>query len=160
MRSCVGAAEHGDQPVADERADHVDVAVREVQQLQDPVDHRVAERDQRVDAAVRDPGDQLGDEEVPVHPRGAHTGRRGRSAPRPPCDVLLRRVTYLPFSILKMWNFAPGDVAVRGERERRRRGCVLLRLTFASSARTLSRVGRSRPCTTFEIAVAYAWAST
>ena len=45
------AAEPLDHEVADERPDHVDVAVGEVQQLQDPVDHRVAERDQRVEAA-------------------------------------------------------------------------------------------------------------
>ena len=33
------------------RADHVDVAVREVDELDDAVDHRIAERDERVDAA-------------------------------------------------------------------------------------------------------------
>ena len=32
-------------------ADHVDVAVRKVDELDDAVDHRIAERDQRVDAA-------------------------------------------------------------------------------------------------------------
>ena len=41
--------------VADERAEHEDVAVREVDQLQDAVDHRVAERDQGVDGAERHP---------------------------------------------------------------------------------------------------------
>ena len=44
-------AESGQDTEADERADHVDVAVREVQELQDSVDHRVAERDQRIEAA-------------------------------------------------------------------------------------------------------------
>ena len=44
-----GPPSEREHAVADERADHVDVAVREVQELQDPVDHRVAERDQRVD---------------------------------------------------------------------------------------------------------------
>ena len=66
-RECGRAAEDGDQSEADERADHEDVAVREVQQLEDPVDHRVAEGDQGVDAALGDAHDQLGDEEVPVH---------------------------------------------------------------------------------------------
>ena len=47
------AAEQLQRAEADERADHEDVAVREVQQLQDAVDERVAERDQRVDAAER-----------------------------------------------------------------------------------------------------------
>jgi ankyrin repeat protein len=43
--------------VPDVGADHVDVTVGEVQQLEDPVDHRVPERDQRVDAAERQPVD-------------------------------------------------------------------------------------------------------
>ena len=40
----------------DERAEHEHVAVGEVDQLDDPVDERVAERDQRPDRPVRDPG--------------------------------------------------------------------------------------------------------
>jgi hypothetical protein len=40
--------------IADERSDHEDVAVREVDQLQDAVHHRVAESDERVDRAGSD----------------------------------------------------------------------------------------------------------
>ena len=46
-----GTAKLGQYAVAEERTDHVHVAVREVQELEDPVDHRVPERDQRVEAA-------------------------------------------------------------------------------------------------------------
>ena len=42
-----------------ERADHEDVAMGEVDELDDPVDHRVAERDQRVDRADREGVDGL-----------------------------------------------------------------------------------------------------
>ena len=49
-----GQAEgHGHDPHRHEGADHEDVAVGEVDQLDDPVDHRVAEGDQRVDRAER-----------------------------------------------------------------------------------------------------------
>ena len=44
--------------------DHEDVAVREVEELQDAVDERVAERDQRVDAAERQAVDGELDERV------------------------------------------------------------------------------------------------
>jgi len=64
----VRGAEDRHQPVADERPDHEDVAVGEVQELENAVHHRVAERDQRIQRTVRDAGDELGDEEVPVHP--------------------------------------------------------------------------------------------
>ena len=37
---------------------HHDVAMGEVDELQDPVDHRVAERDQRIQAADRQGGHQ------------------------------------------------------------------------------------------------------
>ena len=46
-------AERLQRAVADERADHEDVAVGEVEELEDAVDERVAERDQRVDAPER-----------------------------------------------------------------------------------------------------------
>ena len=46
--------EETEQRRADERAEREDVAVREVDQLDDAVDHRVAQRDQRVDGAVGD----------------------------------------------------------------------------------------------------------
>jgi len=61
-----GAAEHGDDQdhqaapdgvfrhqfahvVTDEGADHEDVGVREIDEAQDAIDHRVAERDERID---------------------------------------------------------------------------------------------------------------
>ena len=45
--------------IGDHCADHVDVAVREVDEAQDAIDHRVAERDQRVEAAPGDAVDEL-----------------------------------------------------------------------------------------------------
>ena len=56
-------AEPLDHEVADVRPDHVQVAVREVEQLQHAVDHRVAQRDQRVERAGGDAVDQLLEEE-------------------------------------------------------------------------------------------------
>src|SRR5919201_578416 len=47
-------AEDRDDPEADERAHHVDVAVGEVEELEDPVHHRLAKGDQGVNVAVRD----------------------------------------------------------------------------------------------------------
>ena len=74
------AAADDEHAVADERADHVDLAVREVQQLEDPVDHRVAERDQRVDAPERQPVDELLNEEVPGPHRRMECGPPERAA--------------------------------------------------------------------------------
>ena len=51
---------------AHESADHVDVSVSEGNQLQYPVDHRVTERNQRVDCAQRDTVDQLLDERTHI----------------------------------------------------------------------------------------------
>ena len=48
------ASEELERAEPDERAHHEDVAVGEVQELEDPVDERVAERDERVDAAERE----------------------------------------------------------------------------------------------------------
>ena len=48
----------------DHRADHHDLAVREVDELDDAVDHRVAQRDDRVDAAERQAVDELLEEDV------------------------------------------------------------------------------------------------
>ena len=45
--------------VAHERAEHEDVAVCEVDQLEDAVHHRVAERDERVDGADGDAIEQI-----------------------------------------------------------------------------------------------------
>ena len=46
-------------PERDERPDHEDLAVGEVDELDDPVDERVAERDQGVDRAVGEPEDEV-----------------------------------------------------------------------------------------------------
>ena len=48
---------HGEE--AEICADHVDVAVREVDELDDTIDHGIAERDQGVDAAERHAVDEL-----------------------------------------------------------------------------------------------------
>ena len=54
---------HGDHP-RDPRAEHEHVAVREVDEPQDAIDHRVAQRDERIQAAdgetVQKGLDQLG----------------------------------------------------------------------------------------------------
>ena len=52
------------EEIAGEGAQHVDVAVREVDEAQHPVHHRVAERDEGVDRAERQPVDQLLEERV------------------------------------------------------------------------------------------------
>ena len=76
------AAKCGEHSVAGERAHHVDLAVREVEELQDPVDHRVAERDQSVDAPERHPVDELLHEEVPVHRSDPLTKNAVRPTPK------------------------------------------------------------------------------
>jgi glutamyl-tRNA reductase len=45
--------------VAEEGADHEDIRVREVNEAQHAVDHRVAERDERVDGAERQAVEEL-----------------------------------------------------------------------------------------------------
>ena len=47
---------------ADERADHENVAVREIDHADNAVDHRVADGDQAVDRTERDAVDELLDE--------------------------------------------------------------------------------------------------
>ena len=111
--------EDGHHPVADVGANHVDVAVGEVQELEDTVHHRVAERDQRIQRAVRDAGDQLGDEEVPVHPQSLRYRKRGAAAsaaaPRH-CDYAT--VLYSPLHDLEDVELGAGDVTIDGELER------------------------------------------
>jgi hypothetical protein len=58
------AAQELERAEADERPDHEHVAVGEVEELQDPVDKRVAERDQRVDAPQRQGVDRELDKSV------------------------------------------------------------------------------------------------
>ena len=66
------------------RADHHDLAVREIDQLDDAVHHRVAERDDGVDAAERQPVDDLLQENVQTGlPRGAPGYVRALAAIRP-----------------------------------------------------------------------------
>jgi hypothetical protein len=48
-----------DDGECDQRADHHHFAVGEIDQPEDAVDHRVAERDQRVDAALDEAVDDL-----------------------------------------------------------------------------------------------------
>ena len=64
---------------------HVDVAVREVQELEDPVHHRVAERDQRVERSRASARRLSSDEKVPVHPQSLRyrKGARPHLRPRP-----------------------------------------------------------------------------
>ena len=52
--------QEGDQ--GQERADHEDVAMGEIDHADDAVDHRVADRDQAIDRAERDAVDELLDE--------------------------------------------------------------------------------------------------
>ena len=75
-------AEPAEDAPADEGADHHHVAVGEVEQLEDPVDHREAERDEGVHASQRQAVDGQLDELVPVHGRIRRGGpeRGGREA--------------------------------------------------------------------------------
>jgi hypothetical protein len=88
-----GHAERGEQQEGDQRdegADHEDFAMREIDHADDPVDHRVSDRDQAVDGAERDAVDELLEEvlhTVPVPlplsvvlPRVATTDARRDSA--------------------------------------------------------------------------------
>ena len=59
------ATEGREGEVADVRADHEDLAMGEVQELQDPVHHRVADGDQAVDTPERQPGHELIEEVAP-----------------------------------------------------------------------------------------------
>ena len=72
--------------VADVGADHVDVAVREVDQAQDAVDHRVAQGDQGVDRPERQAVDQLLEEGR--HAEESRAPRRSAPA-RPYCFTVL-----------------------------------------------------------------------
>src|SRR6185437_14402019 len=55
----VRADQSGDDRQRDHRSYHHDFAVREIDQADDAVDHRVAERNQRIDAAEREAVDDL-----------------------------------------------------------------------------------------------------
>ncbi len=97
----------------------------EVQELEDPVDHRVAERDQGVDAAEREAVDELLDEEVhrdaavtaAVRPLGAPHGSR----------AAVGLLNQLELAVLDLEDEERRvvDVAVLGERDRLARGSSL-----------------------------------
>ena len=74
----------------DERADHEDLAVGEVDQLDDSVDERVAERDQRPDRAVREAGD-----EVVAEPGEVAVRRPGPGCPK--ATGMMRRTAIRPY---------------------------------------------------------------
>ena len=79
-----GADQRDDDRVGDHRADHHHLAVREIDELDDPVDHRVAQRDDRVDAAERRAVDELLDEDVHCQgDRGQVTGIGRRTCVSP-----------------------------------------------------------------------------
>ena len=63
---------HGEDGGDDERgegSDHVDLAVGEIDQLDDPVNHRIAQRDQGVDAAPRESSDRQFQKIIHIRPR-------------------------------------------------------------------------------------------
>ena len=72
--------ERRDDGERDHRADHHDLAVREVDELDDAVDHRVAERDHGVDAAERQAVDHLLQENVQATLPGSAPRCAGSSA--------------------------------------------------------------------------------
>jgi hypothetical protein len=49
----------GRKKISSKRAEHEDIAVREVDEAQNAIDHRVAERDERIDRAERESIDYL-----------------------------------------------------------------------------------------------------
>ena len=58
----LGQPELSDEHRGHHRAEHEDVAVREVDQLEDAVDERVAERHERIEGAVRDADEEHAEE--------------------------------------------------------------------------------------------------
>ncbi len=82
-------AQRHQEPERHERADHEDVAVREIDQLDDAVDHRVAQRDEGIDRADGQRVHQLLDEGRDIHallpwPFGRGGRGSGREADAPP----------------------------------------------------------------------------
>ena len=72
MLGSAGAAEEVKDAKADVRADHEDVAVGEIEELQDPVHHRVPEGDQGVDAAERRGIDERREEPIEIDRGDGH----------------------------------------------------------------------------------------
>ena len=81
-----GEAEHQKRRHRDKGADHVDLAMREIDHADDAVDHRVADRDQPVDRPQRQAVDQL--LQKICHPRAL---RRRSPADRVPGPADLMR---------------------------------------------------------------------
>ncbi len=75
-----GPSEPAQHAEADESTDHVHLALREIEQSQDAIHDRVAEREERVEASERQAVDQLLGEEV----HGAVRGLPGGACPGRP----------------------------------------------------------------------------
>ena len=94
-RGALGDPERRVERHRDERADHEDLAVGEVDQLDDAVDERVPERDQRPDRADREPVDDV--VERPDGVLDQHQQQRAAEqdpedlCPDEVCDALARR---------------------------------------------------------------------
>ena len=73
-------AENGDGIVADKGADHEDIAVGEVDQADDAVDHGIAQGDQRIDEAKLQTAEHKLDEQSGVFDSVAGPRYRGRHA--------------------------------------------------------------------------------
>ena len=88
--------DHGE---GDHRADHDDFAVREIDKLDDAVDHRVTERHHRIDGAQGEPVDQLLDEDVHARQSLANSApeAKNKTAPEGAVSSLHRwREAYAP----------------------------------------------------------------
>ena len=79
----VEVEDRDDHRAGDEPGEREDVAVREVDQLEDPVDERVAERDEPVDGAVRRSDDRDVEEARRVLEELQERGRAGPRRPAP-----------------------------------------------------------------------------
>src|SRR5262249_17830844 len=153
-RQVLRAAEPLDHEEADVRPDHVQVAVREVEQLQDPVHHRETQRHQGIERARGEAVHQFLKEEA--HPerilpfKASHALRRGPARDRRPAAGLPLSVSaghelgislYLPAeSILNRKNLPP----FRSPCESKEIGCPRIEagsFVFLIAASTLARLG-------------------
>src|SRR5262249_20415826 len=100
-----GALQAQEDLDSDERAGDEDLAVREVDELQHAVHHRVAERDERIhepeNESVEEDLGKDADEELPFHRRGDLRARMAGGARAPP----LRRMTaWRWLRLLALWS--------------------------------------------------------
>src|SRR3972149_3765008 len=86
LRRAALQAEGGEDRERHERAEHEQVAVREVDQLDDPVDERVAEGDERDERSVAQADDERGGDELPAAAGTDHLHWRRRLAPQRPAE--------------------------------------------------------------------------